>query len=189
MADRRWPKRFRAVHSLFDALTKPSANENSFDLQFLQVSQQVLVVKSRRSLIMNQIVLVFVVSSTHSLCMKRIISFVFLSVDYVGIQLTSTCWRQVHYSNFDSVVPFRNSRYCVIVGRPKFCSLPPIDKPNHPCKGFFRKWTFNATEETCRFYIYGGCHGTKNLFDSRKQCQSTCKSSVTSKPVLTTKLG
>jgi hypothetical protein len=42
------------------------------------------------------------------------------------------------------------------------------------CKGYIKKWTFNETEETCVTYIYGGCNGTRNLFDTEEECQSSC---------------
>jgi hypothetical protein len=42
------------------------------------------------------------------------------------------------------------------------------------CKGYIRKWTFNETEATCASYIYGGCNGTKNLFDTEEECRAAC---------------
>ena len=63
--------------------------------------------------------------------------------------------------------------------RPDFCSLPPVTESlGNPCKGYFRKWTFNAIEETCQKIIYGGCHGTQNLFDSEDDCKTACGVSV-----------
>jgi hypothetical protein len=42
------------------------------------------------------------------------------------------------------------------------------------CKGYIKKWTFNETESACASYIYGGCNGTKNLFDTEEECQAAC---------------
>ncbi|CAG0880940.1 unnamed protein product [Darwinula stevensoni] len=67
------------------------------------------------------------------------------------------------------------------------CDLPPIKSPsgNRPqpsCTGFFPKWTFNASSESCERYIYGGCGRTKNLFDTVEECQATCQSRAQSQP-------
>lgn len=62
--------------------------------------------------------------------------------------------------------------------RPDFCLLPGTLPGEKKCKGYIKKWTFNATEDACVPYIYGGCHGTKNLFDMEEECQAACPSSA-----------
>lgn len=37
------------------------------------------------------------------------------------------------------------------------------------------KYTFNASEDSCMEIVYGGCYGTKNLFETLDQCEQTCK--------------
>ncbi|XP_045029138.1 kunitz-type kappaPI-theraphotoxin-Hs1a [Daphnia magna] len=61
--------------------------------------------------------------------------------------------------------------------RPDFCLLPGTLPGEKKCKGYIKKWTFNATEDACVPYIYGGCHGTKNLFDTEEECHAACPSS------------
>ncbi|XP_046638542.1 kunitz-type serine protease inhibitor nigrescinin-6-like isoform X2 [Daphnia pulicaria] len=66
---------------------------------------------------------------------------------------------------------------CLVVAqgnRPDYCSLPPVMEGEKQCKGYIRKWTFNETESTCASYIYGGCNGSKNLFDTEGECQAAC---------------
>jgi len=60
--------------------------------------------------------------------------------------------------------------------RPEICSLPPITPPyeSSPCKALDYKWTFDSQNETCKFITYGGCLGTKNLFNSKEECVATC---------------
>ncbi|EFX82505.1 hypothetical protein DAPPUDRAFT_195288 [Daphnia pulex] len=58
--------------------------------------------------------------------------------------------------------------------RPDYCSLPPVMAGEKICKGYIRKWTFNETESACASYVYGGCNGTKNLFDTEEECQAAC---------------
>jgi len=56
------------------------------------------------------------------------------------------------------------------------CHLPPISPGPAGCMGFSQKWTFSKSEGQCVSYIYGGCHGTKNLFDTKEKCEKKCSS-------------
>ncbi|CAG0914995.1 unnamed protein product [Notodromas monacha] len=55
------------------------------------------------------------------------------------------------------------------------CTLSPM-APNETksCLAFLVKYTYNATEGKCMTYVYGGCGGTANLFDSEAQCIAAC---------------
>ena len=55
------------------------------------------------------------------------------------------------------------------------CTLPPIWPGPMGCMGFIKKWTFSKTDGNCVPYIYGGCRGTPNLFDSQSECEASCK--------------
>jgi len=54
------------------------------------------------------------------------------------------------------------------------CSLPPIIPGVLACFGYVPKWTYSSREGACVQYIYGGCRGTENLFDSQADCQAAC---------------
>ena len=41
-----------------------------------------------------------------------------------------------------------------------------------PCKAAFKKWTYDGG--ICKEFLYGGCRGNENLFDSLSQCQALC---------------
>lgn len=43
-----------------------------------------------------------------------------------------------------------------------------------PCKYFIHKWTFNKTEGECRTFVYGGCSGNENRFNSKFECLHYC---------------
>ncbi|XP_061180678.1 tissue factor pathway inhibitor 2-like [Saccostrea echinata] len=43
-----------------------------------------------------------------------------------------------------------------------------------PCKGFFRRWYFHPSDNTCRRFIYGGCGGNGNNHRSLKSCLDAC---------------
>ncbi|VDP11473.1 unnamed protein product, partial [Soboliphyme baturini] len=43
-----------------------------------------------------------------------------------------------------------------------------------PCRAAFRKWYFDSKSHKCREFIYGGCLGNGNRFDSEQQCIDKC---------------
>ena len=49
-----------------------------------------------------------------------------------------------------------------------------FDSPGErgPCKAAFTRWTFNGG--SCSQFLYGGCRGNGNRFDSQSQCQAVC---------------
>lgn len=42
------------------------------------------------------------------------------------------------------------------------------------CKASIEKWRFMKETKQCESFTYGGCQGTKNLFDSEKDCKNQC---------------
>ena len=36
------------------------------------------------------------------------------------------------------------------------------------------KWTYDSKVGTCVEYIYGGCFGTENLFNTKEECDTKC---------------
>ena len=42
------------------------------------------------------------------------------------------------------------------------------------CQGYFPQWFYNLTSERCEQFIYGGCQGNPNKFDTRESCEYTC---------------
>ena len=43
-----------------------------------------------------------------------------------------------------------------------------------PCEGYFPKWFYNSTSERCEVFIYGGCAGNLNRFETRENCENAC---------------
>ena len=58
--------------------------------------------------------------------------------------------------------------------RTDICLLPPVHPHLIACTSFVEKWTFDARQGNCIEFIYGGCFGTQNLFDSAKACRAKC---------------
>lgn len=53
------------------------------------------------------------------------------------------------------------------------CSLPAIQPgAKKSCRAFLTRWTFN--DGACQQITYGGCGGTKNLFETEYACNAKC---------------
>lgn len=44
------------------------------------------------------------------------------------------------------------------------------------CRGYFKKYFYNKHTKSCEMFIYGGCGGNRNNFDSIKECNQECGS-------------
>ncbi|XP_069110582.1 actinia tenebrosa protease inhibitors-like isoform X2 [Argopecten irradians] len=66
------------------------------------------------------------------------------------------------------------------------CYLPP---ETGPCRGFFRKYFYNASSNSCEQFTYGGCGGNGNRFNTYKECEAMCgdavEADVCDKPLVT----
>ncbi|KRF98460.1 uncharacterized protein Dwil_GK26767 [Drosophila willistoni] len=62
-------------------------------------------------------------------------------------------------------------------GKYPVCDLPvsangPVNKK---CVNYVPKYTYDAQYNICRRFIYGGCGGNANRFDTLSQCEAKCK--------------
>ncbi|KAM6959283.1 kunitz-type serine protease inhibitor 6-like [Aplochiton taeniatus] len=60
------------------------------------------------------------------------------------------------------------------------CSHP---KLVGPCRAAFRKYYYDAANQSCQMFIYGGCGANGNNFDTQEECERVC-SPVTATPVV-----
>ncbi|KAM8769398.1 kunitz-type protease inhibitor 2 isoform 1-T1 [Acanthopagrus schlegelii] len=59
------------------------------------------------------------------------------------------------------------------------CRLPP---KVGSCRASFPKFFYNVTNQSCQKFVYGGCEGNDNKFDTQDECETVC--SGISGPVL-----
>ncbi|XP_068619320.1 papilin [Battus philenor] len=61
---------------------------------------------------------------------------------------------------------------CVQPAPKEACNLP---KVKGACVGYHLRWYFDAEQQVCGQFVYGGCLGNANNFDSRELCQTQCE--------------
>ncbi|GLH10987.1 Papilin [Gryllus bimaculatus] len=66
-------------------------------------------------------------------------------------------------------------------GRAQFmsCNLVPTDacylpKIEGPCEGYYPTWYYDTERKHCGQFIYGGCLGNNNKFETREECEELC---------------
>jgi len=44
-----------------------------------------------------------------------------------------------------------------------------------PCRGLIPKWSYHQDTNECSKFSYSGCKGSQNNFDTKEQCEQSCK--------------
>lgn len=60
-------------------------------------------------------------------------------------------------------------------GEPSFCSLPP---ETGECRGYMGRYAFDRVTGLCLPFVYGGCGGNANNFETAQSCYATCGGSA-----------
>ncbi|XP_041353663.1 papilin-like isoform X2 [Gigantopelta aegis] len=53
------------------------------------------------------------------------------------------------------------------------CKLPSVT--GH-CHGYFKRWHYDSHTEKCQEFVYGGCEGNPNNFETKSSCEGKCRS-------------
>merc|ERR1711872_906835 len=56
---------------------------------------------------------------------------------------------------------------------PSFCSEP---SKTGVCRAYFHRFFFDVGSGKCQEFIYGGCGGNRNNFETKAECETTCGS-------------
>lgn len=51
------------------------------------------------------------------------------------------------------------------------CALPMVQGP---CANWEPRWAYNQLMKQCHSFVYGGCEGNENNFDSKESCEDAC---------------
>ena len=49
-----------------------------------------------------------------------------------------------------------------------------MERDTGPCSDYRPVWYFEPVSHTCRRFLYGGCHGNGNNFNSSDDCETRC---------------
>lgn len=68
--------------------------------------------------------------------------------------------------------------YFILVSNLGFdlCTLPSaVGGPENYCRAAHQKYFFNSKTQECEKFIYGGCGGNDNRFNTIAECEERCK--------------
>ncbi|XP_017579155.1 WAP, Kazal, immunoglobulin, Kunitz and NTR domain-containing protein 2 [Pygocentrus nattereri] len=51
------------------------------------------------------------------------------------------------------------------------CNLPSLQGP---CKAYEPRWAYSTSQGQCQPFVYGGCGGNENNFETREACEDSC---------------
>ncbi|XP_053405367.1 actinia tenebrosa protease inhibitors-like isoform X2 [Mercenaria mercenaria] len=72
--------------------------------------------------------------------------------------------------------PMKNNAVCELPKKISgHCNLP---SAQGPCNGHFQRFFFNIQTCQCEEFIYGGCGGNENRYETLQECRAVCGSSI-----------
>jgi len=63
------------------------------------------------------------------------------------------------------------SKGLLTCARPDFCAQP---SQTGMCRAYFPRFYFNTESNNCESFVYGGCQGNLNNFETSEECNSAC---------------
>uniref|UniRef100_A0A3Q1HGR5 BPTI/Kunitz inhibitor domain-containing protein n=1 Tax=Acanthochromis polyacanthus TaxID=80966 RepID=A0A3Q1HGR5_9TELE len=50
-----------------------------------------------------------------------------------------------------------------------------LEAETGPCRASMPRWHFDMSQRKCVRFVYGGCAGNRNNFDSEEYCMAVCR--------------
>ena len=79
-------------------------------------------------------------------------------------------------NRFDTEEECQNS--CASTAAIDYAAACRLDKETGPCRGNIERFFYNDTAKECQSFIYGGCSGNPNNFESIQECAQKCSSTI-----------
>nr|CAD7403319.1 unnamed protein product [Timema cristinae] len=70
---------------------------------------------------------------------------------------------------------------CLQPGRSRVMDVCALPKDMGPCPGAILRWHYDAIQQTCKQFVYGGCQGNGNRFRTEEDCRTKCHVSATTR--------
>ncbi|XP_075701663.1 WAP, Kazal, immunoglobulin, Kunitz and NTR domain-containing protein 2 [Rhinoderma darwinii] len=74
-------------------------------------------------------------------------------------------------SNMNHFETYESCMVTCMNGPVNICSYPALQGP---CKAYEPRWAFNKLLNQCQSFVYGGCGGNENNFESKEMCEESC---------------
>uniref|UniRef100_A0A5F9D3Y9 BPTI/Kunitz inhibitor domain-containing protein n=1 Tax=Oryctolagus cuniculus TaxID=9986 RepID=A0A5F9D3Y9_RABIT len=87
------------------------------------------------------------------------------------VEERSECTRHRHCPDKMKCCLFNCGKKCLDL-RKDVCSMP---KETGPCLAFIPRWWYDKEREICTEFIYGGCNGNNNNFQTEAICLVICQ--------------
>ncbi|XP_074023298.1 carboxypeptidase inhibitor SmCI-like [Numenius arquata] len=88
-------------------------------------------------------------------------------VGYMMKAALKSCWDKLELPKVVEPCSHRDDKEYLM----KHCAAPWV---TGPCWAAFPRWFYSPANGTCQEFIYGGCRGNKNNFQTREECLSRC---------------
>ncbi|NXA37514.1 WFKN1 protein, partial [Eudromia elegans] len=74
-------------------------------------------------------------------------------------------------ANLNHFETYEECRSACVSNAVHTCLLPMVQGP---CKNWEARWAYNHLMKQCHSFVYGGCEGNNNNFDSKETCEDVC---------------
>ncbi|KAM6951434.1 WAP, Kazal, immunoglobulin, Kunitz and NTR domain-containing protein 2 [Aplochiton taeniatus] len=87
----------------------------------------------------------------------------------------NSCLSVTHCSSTTSTwKAFETFEACMLCCGPEVSGPCGLASLQGPCKAYEPRWAYSISLQQCQSFIYGGCNGNGNNFDSKEACEEMC---------------